>query len=341
MLLEEGQGLAVFLDGFSGVAHLLIHEPEVLDDIAAVVFAGGEEGATQVGLGFGEFLEVYLHEAEVVQVAFLGAFVVKVRMLAGGDHLFEERLGLGVLLGGDVDIHEVLLDRKYVGVVFVLGPAEEVDRHFQALFGLARTVPLQVVGGGGLLNVSHITEVDVTGITRLQERQIVGTGGFQEAILALMIVANVVEDLAEDGTAWLTAMGHDRRGGVDQRLRLGMAFKLQEGFAEMHRDARGGEGRDFGGKFAAVEPAFEELDRIRIALAFVEEHAEVEQGHAQGLVMRLHGLVAEVHGLAIGRFRLVGSVLQFVAFREVLERVDNLRDAGLRFPDTDPALEYG
>ena len=274
-----------------------------------MVFAGGEQGATQVSLGLGEFLEVHLDEAEVVQVALLGAFVVEVRVLAGGDHLFEERLGLGVLLGRDVDVHEVLLDRKHVGVVFLLGPAEEVDRHFQALFGLARAAPLQVVGGGGLLNVSHVTEVDMTGITRLQERQIVGTGGFQEAILALMIIANVVEDLAEDSIAWLTAMAHDRRGGVDQHPRLLVAFELQEGFAEMHRDTRGGKRRDFLGKIAGGEAAFEDRSRFVVAFALVEEHAEVEQRHAQGRVMRFDTFVAQFECLAMGRFRLVGPVL--------------------------------
>ena len=81
------------------------------------------------------------------------------------------------------------------------------------------------------------------------------------------------------------------------------AVKIAQGFDEalnvtgviltkLDGDARGGERRDFLGKFADGEAALEDRDGLVVTFAVVQEHPEVEKGHAQGRVMRLDGLVA-------------------------------------------------
>ena len=57
--------------------------------------------------------------------------------------------------------------------------------------------------------------------------------------------------------------------------------------------------------------------------------------------MRFDRLIEEIEGFLVGRLGDVGVVLLIVALGEVLERVDDLRDASLRLPDADAALEHG
>ena len=176
---------------------------------------------------------------------------------------------------------------------------------------------------------------------RLEDGQIVGAFGFGEAVFALMVVAEVIEDLAEGRAGRLPAMRDDRRGGLDEHAGFFVAFDLQQGFAEVHGRARGGERGRVLVELAGFQAAFEDRDGVVVTFAVVQEDPEVQQGHAQGREVRFDRLVAQVEGILVGRFRDFGAFLLMVAFRQVLQRVDDLRDARFGLPDPDASLEHG
>ena len=156
MRFEEREGFLVFANGFGHIAHLLVHQPEVFDNVATLVFAHDLEGPAEVEFGFREFLEVDLHEAEIIKVALLGALIGEVGVLGSFDHGLEDGLGFGVAAGGNININQVLLDREGIRVMFVANPVDMAEGLLEVAFGAGRLLEFEVVAGLGLEDVGEI-----------------------------------------------------------------------------------------------------------------------------------------------------------------------------------------
>lgn len=173
----------------------------------------------------------------------------------------------------------------------------------------------------------------------MQDRATVSAIGFGEALLVLVMIGEEVEELRDRIGGALRAMADEGDGLFEECDGLQLAVDGKECVREVGRDAGALEAWVAFTEGADAEGFFVLGDRFGVSIVVVEEVSEIEQSHAQGIVMIEITVIAEAEGFAEDLLGFGQLVVTRVALGDVLQGIDNRRALAAEFADLDAPLK--